>query len=109
MRLRRGIEMVKLANRIEALKMKADDSADLADSPHSPNPSASASGESAALSPQSPEGESRNRASSRANRNPLLSDVVMATLATQRSERTLKEMRTRVGSSASHDSENKTL
>lgn len=54
-RLRRGIEMVKLANRIEALKMQEDDQEDS----DMPNTSFQASNEAPGVAPSKPAGEGK--------------------------------------------------
>jgi len=88
-RLRRGIEIIKLANRIEALKMQEDDGEDIpspadmaasagaADSETEPFPSTSPNGKS---SPDSPEGTpgTKKRSLSKIARGAIFREVVLA-------------------------------
>ena len=76
-RLRRGIELVKLANRIEALKMSEDDPED-PDFPANPaaDAAASVSGAAAAAKPQ---GEESGKAKlTRAMKGAIFREIVLA-------------------------------
>lgn len=93
-RLRRGIEMVKLANRIEALKMRADDPEE--DLPADTGKTATEGVSSAGQTPSTSGGSARRL--SRAARSAIFREVVLAKVrelkeeeAKQMAERTLTE------------------
>ncbi|KAI5798864.1 kinase-like domain-containing protein [Geopyxis carbonaria] len=96
-RLRRGIEMVKLANRIEALKMREDD-----DSNDVPSDTAKAAAEGATAAGTAPaDRPSPSRRLSRAARSAIFREVVLAKVREMKveeehtkTERTLTEKRT---------------
>ncbi|XXG94088.1 Calmodulin-dependent protein kinase cmk2 [Hypoxylon texense] len=89
-RLRRGIELVKLANRIEALKIQEDDP----ENPDFPTDSVSAAGQaqsSAASKPLSPKEETGKSKLTRAMKGAIFREVVLAKVREMKEqEQTLK-------------------
>ncbi|KAI1402397.1 calcium/calmodulin-dependent protein kinase 1 [Hypoxylon fuscum] len=88
-RLRRGIELVKLANRIEALKIQEDDP----ENPDFPEDTLVAAGQaqSAATKPPSPKGESGTSKLTRAMKGAIFREVVLAKVREMKEqEQTLK-------------------
>lgn len=83
-RLRRGIEIIKLANRIEALKMQEDEEGETQEEMDTPsNPKAAASGALAANHPNEPpmEGEEpkpAKRSLSAITKRAIFREVVLA-------------------------------
>ncbi|BCR89599.1 serine/threonine-protein kinase [Aspergillus chevalieri] len=89
-RLRRGIEIIKLANRIEALKMQEDDGEDIpspadmaasagaADNETEPFPSTSPNGKSSPGSPEGTPGTTKKRSLSKIARGAIFREVVLA-------------------------------
>jgi len=93
-RLKRGIEMVKLANRIEALKMHDDESGDV------PEDVSAAAAEGSTAAGTTPEKPRAVRRLSRAARSAIFREVVLAkvremktTEEKEQAERTLTEMK----------------
>lgn len=87
-RLRRGVEMVKLANRIEALKLQEDDQED-SDMPTDSYVAADASRNSGASSPK-PEGEGKRQLSKKL-KGAIFREVVLAKVREMKQqEQTLK-------------------
>lgn len=87
-RLRRGIEMVKLANRIEALKMGEEDE-DSNDIPSNPGDAAvSAQGTAGKEAPRPGAGARRL---SRAARSAIFREVVLAKVRQMKEEETMNE------------------
>lgn len=88
-RLRRGIEIVKLANRIEALKIQEDDP----ENPDFPADSVSAAGQaqSSAAKPPSPKEETGKSKLTRAMKGAIFREVVLAKVREMKEqEQTLK-------------------
>lgn len=109
-RLRRGIEIIKLANRIESLKMQEDDDEDIpsvvevaggeadAAAPHSTDPAAaSPNGKSAPSSPESDATGRKKRSLSKVARGAIFREVVLAKVReakeTEERERVEREAR----------------
>lgn len=82
-RLRRGIEIIKLANRIEALKMQEEDEEDIPNpsdisSDSSPFPSVPSSDEKSGDNPDGTPGTTKKRSLSKIARGSIFREVVLA-------------------------------